>query len=267
MTELQQIENFYYNEYIKTSIEAIPELAMATGAGWHGRRTPLIKNVKHNGKIYKMDATKIKLLTTTTCPIELDKVHAKESRIHGYGVFAKVNIKQFDLITFYPADTLNFMPNAQQTKDSLKVVSYLTFPFYSKRCEESKASKIDSLSDTSKNEMIEYNDYGFDIDDNYTMIGDPRFKDASHLGHLINDAAKHNSTEKSIKVYKTISKLRENCAFYLCKGGLHVAVIALKDIKEGVELFINYGIDYWLAHNKMEILLQTKKITPSEIAE
>ena len=44
-----------------------------------------------------------------------------------------------------------------------------------------------------------------------------------------------------------------NDEFYILKGDLHVAIIASRDILEGEELFISYGIQYWQSYNKNNI--------------
>jgi hypothetical protein len=196
------------------------------------------REYEHDNKTYDVDLKKIQLLTAMDYPLALDKVEIKQSRIHGNGAFAKVNINKDELITFYPADIVRYMPNKRILKED-----FIGIVYYSNRF----ANKI-------KNDpkiIVEHNsDYIYDLDDHHTIIGDPDFKDPSHVGHLINDAAKHNSTERSITVYVTVSLLRSNCVFYHCKGNLHVAVIAKRNIKEGEELFVHYGIPYWISANE-----------------
>ena len=95
------------------------------------------------------------------------------------------------------------------------------------------------------------NDYAYDINEYYAIIGYEYFKDDSnyHLGHFINDGAKTNSTENSNKIYNEITRIKMNCIFYNLKD-LHIAIIATKDIEFGEELFISYGIEYWNSFNK-----------------
>ena len=94
-------------------------------------------------------------------------------------------------------------------------------------------------------------DYGFDIDNYYSICGHKDFtNDSNYLGHLINDGAKHNSTARSENIYLKISYLKSNCMFQKSKYGLYVAVVSTKNIEPGEELFISYGIPYWRSHNK-----------------
>jgi SET domain-containing protein len=189
-----------------------------------------------NNKKYYIDYSKMENLSNNL-PFELNKVELKKSNTHGIGVFAKQNILCGELITFYPGDIVEYNPNEDR-----HIPGHITCIIKSKRLEEqsNNQSYYDLMS----------NDYAFDINTKYTIIGNPSFKDdPNYMGHFINDGAKSNSTLKSNDIYYKISKLKENCDFYSLKD-LHIAIIATKNINIGEELFIHYGIEYWQTHNK-----------------
>ena len=75
------------------------------------------------------------------------------------------------------------------------------------------------------------NEYAYDLDKNYRIIGSPVFiKDTNYMGHFINDGAKSDSTESN-KVYLSISPSKSNCRFYHLKD-LLIAIIATKILKK-----------------------------------
>ena len=192
-----------------------------------------------NKKKYVIDYLKMELLSSNF-PFNLNKVEVKESNIHGIGVFAKQNILSGELITFYPGDLVEYNPN----EDRL-IPGHISYVIKSKSLENQFPNKtyLDLMS----------NDYAFDINTKYTMIGHPYFKECmDYVGHLINDGAKSNSTLKSNEIYYKISKIKQNCDFYSLKD-LHIAIIATKNINIGEELFIHYGVGYWNTYNKNNI--------------
>ena len=182
-----------------------------------------------DNKTYDVEIAKINCLRLISCGIELNKVEVKQSIIHGKGVFAKVDISIDELITFYPGDIVDYYPNGE-------VYPSVVLTWNSKRL--------------GKKETYDYHTYACSIDKNYEIIGDPEFEDPSYLGHLINDAGNHDSTEKSIEEYDDFNIFKTNCEFHCCKENLHMAIKAIKNIKEGEELLIQYGSGYWSSHNK-----------------
>ncbi len=215
----RDVEDFMYNQYISS----------------YKSKLQITKCPLNNEK-YTCDKRKL-IMLSTQLEFELDLVEIKPSKIHGNGVFAKKNIKKDELITFYPGDIINYQPNGDR-----HIPGHITMAFSSQRFEE-KFGNPKSSDDFN-------NDYGYDIDGNYTIMGCPYFtNDSNYMGHFINDGAKSNSTKKSDELYNKISYLKQNCRFYNCKGGLHVAILATRDIVIGEELFIMYGTGYWESYN------------------
>ena len=190
-----------------------------------------------DNKKYICDKLKLVYLTENIF-VELDLVEIKKSSIHGNGLFAKTDIKINDLITFYPGDIVKYYPNGDGHIDGHNVMRFNSNRF------ENKFGKTYGSS-------FNNNDYAYDINNKYTLIGNPLFiNDTNYMGHFINDGAKCSSDIKSQKIYNKISYIKSNCKFYNLKGDLHVAIIATKDISAGDELFIMYGIGYWHSYNK-----------------
>ncbi len=171
-------------------------------------------------------------------PFGLNSVIAKPSKIHGTGVFVKKNILTDELITFYPADFVEYSPDKNRHISKHRVGV-------------SRSARFEKSFGSIANIKARDNDYACYINPKYTIIGEKTFdNDPNYLGHLINDGAKSDSSEKSNRIYSTISSLKANCKYYNLKGGLHVAIIATRHIKEGEELFVTYGIPYWRSHNR-----------------
>jgi SET domain-containing protein len=178
----------------------------------------------------------------------IDKVYVKQSEIHGKGVFAKRNIKPDEFVTFYPGDTVECYWNGLMN-DPIKVSYWGEY-----------------TTDTHT--------YAMAVDNNYVIIGNPNIdEDVSYVGHLINDASKHDSTERSLSAtceitgtpviddenanalfeienYDNNNRLKTNCDFYIFKNELHVGIRATKNIKAGEELLIHYGSGYWQTYNE-----------------
>jgi hypothetical protein len=223
---LNEIEKFMYDTYLLNY-----------------KSKQLSSTCSLNNKKYIIDKLKLDNLSFIL-PFELNKVELKKSNIHGYGVFAKQQILKNELITFYPGDFVEYYPNADGA-----INNHITTVYRSERYENQFGNNIHS--DISK--KYRNNDYRYDINEHYSIIGCSYFKDDSnYLGHFINDGAKTNSTEKSNKIYIKISSIKNNCNFYSLKD-LHIAIIAIKDIEIGEELFIRYGIGYWNSYNKNTI--------------
>lgn len=147
---------------------------------------------------------------------ELNKVIVKNSKIHGKGVFAKRKIKTREIITFYPADILIISEEGE--KHAIYDEKY------------------------NVNDILKFDNYKYDIDKFLSIIGDPRKdKNMSYVGHLINDV--YNKCEN----YE-INSINANAVFLVINN--LVVVIANKEIEDGEEILVNYGLNYWKCRNK-----------------
>ena len=122
----------------------------------------------------------------------------------------------------YPADYIKYNNN--------KIISNHTF------------DKGFNESDASPN-------YGFTIDNKYTIYGKPLIKtDTNYMGHLINEAYKPLDIDTKMD-YEIKSNNLSNCYFYIING-LHLVIIAKQNININDELLISYGPNYWF--NRMK---------------
>ena len=214
------------------SQHSLAEIDKFLGAMYTANYKSTLHTKKINDQDVSVDQLKIQMLTTTILPFKLNKVEIKDSRVHGRGVFATKVIYEGDLVTFYPGDICEFLPNGDRANPHWSGV----FP------SERFATHFgrDAIKDRRDNA------YAYDVSKNYTIIGDPMFdSDPNYMGHFINDGAKPGTSDKSKPIYETISYLKTNCKFVHVQHDLQVAIVATKDIKPGEELFVMYGVPYW----------------------
>jgi len=195
-----------------------------------------------NGKDIIIDQIKVNSLLQPPPFASLSKVRIGKSRIHGRGVFANVDIKETEIVTFYPADMV--MYNTKPFGDDVENVSLC---FLSERC------KLHLESKTECQLVEECLDYRVNVDKHYSIQAHPSFaQDANFLGHFINDGCIGNMDNMSATEYSQQQPTTTNCFFAPTKGGLGVTVLATKYIPKDSELFTSYGFPYWMS-------LRTKK--------
>lgn len=194
--------------------------------------TKILKNVPSN----ELQIIKEKIMTRKL-PFNIDKVCIKQSKIHGNGLFAKVNIKEGDIITFYPGDILQYYPDKNRSKDGHKVGN-ITYNHMN--------NELSSIYEKNKDY---YNCYGFDINDSYSIIGFPEINDnPSYLGHICNDGARSHN-EKDKEIYMKVTLIKSNATFHVICDCI-VAVVAVKDINIDEEILVPYTPGYWMSYVK-----------------
>jgi hypothetical protein len=175
-----------------------------------------LKKIKIN--INNNDNYKIKIMTTL-----------KRSNINnaGYGVFAKCKYKKGDYICFYDAI-------------------------------EGDVKTIDDFIYSIKNPF-----------DNKNYIGCKKIKNKDGVGQYINDSfafeliddyrddngffrISNNKIKLAIEEYKNKSNEKSNCTFSFTERNIF-KIYAKKDINENEELYLHYGIEYWLCKIQIEI--------------
>jgi len=113
-----------------------------------------------------------------------------------------------------------------------------------------KGEKISSYGGTIYNKIdyLKDSDYSLNIEDK-VILGDKIYKSSDKAAQFINDAGIVKD-ESDIESYiKTIY----NTNSYLVDTGDEFIAISIKDIKPNEELYVHYGINYWLAKNKIKI--------------
>jgi len=161
-------------------------------------------------------------------------VEARNSSIHGKGVFATEDIPKNAIITFYPAHAI-------------------------------KKGRACIINDTDRcfKKNIEKNSRGYSVylslKNSVELIGNPNnTSNPLLLGHMINDASKNvfegisiNETKNLVKFknkcaeYYMYGSKKRNCAFLINKDETVVCVVASRDINKGEEILTYYDPMYW----------------------
>jgi UTP-glucose-1-phosphate uridylyltransferase len=158
---------------------------------------------------------------------KLNNVDIKQSRIlnSGIGIFTTRNISKCEIITFYPGD-------------------YICY----KKPKTEEIIKLGEITQKLGYKNTQYNnEYGLMMCNKYSICGEPSIRDnPTYLGHLINDGYKPSISDTE-NDYIIKSTSYANCEIIIINGGLHCAIIALRDIKKDEELYLSYGSKYWFS--------------------
>lgn len=171
---------------------------------------------------YNITSTTEALLLDLDLPFKLNNVYMGKSTIHGNGIFANKCILQNEIVTLYP-------PHIVFVKVGEDIMNYFKYKKH------------------AQYNLLSCYDYKKSIDPNIHCGAFPQeCGDSNWLGHLINDG----SCKTNLNEYKTDNLNKTNCSFVkICDHNeicYFVAVVATKEIKEHEELFIQYGINYWI---------------------
>ncbi len=177
---------------------------------------------------------------TKTVTFNINKCYLSDSKIHGKGVFAKKDISEESIITFYPAHYIAII-NGGVKVDEANMTKIIM-------C--NKAMEMGLKYSTDINHV-----YGYKLNNEYKICGDPRIiDDTDYLGHMINDGARgHASRSKPNKLDKEIYnkivvKINNASSYYVDR--FCVAIISIRDIKKGEEILMPYSYEYWEGVNK-----------------
>lgn len=184
---------------------------------------------------------KMSSLLSSIFPLNLDSVEVKASSVHGKGVFATKPIKTGEIITFYPGDSANYIPDGNEDKTDHLVICHL-----SNRVK--KLTDCENTEETASNFYNKHWEYNCKVSDYYSITGHPELdKDPNYVGHLINDRYVCDFKRITPSIYLELSAKRTNAIFKNLKNNTHVSVVARRDIAVGEEIFVTYGIEYWSA--------------------
>lgn len=203
----------------------------------------LVKEYKASldGAHYTVDGAKLQCLSTIL-ELNVDKCYVGKSMLEnaGNGLFAKTDLLEGQVVTFYPADVALYVPNGDADKPD-----HVSIESYSQRFETQFGRTI--KNEEEKTTFLA--DYAYDVDKTYRIMGSPHFKDNSdYLGHFINDGIRLG-LEGGDETYLASSSLKANSIFYHIKD-LLIAIVATKDIQKGDEIYIKYGVGYWKNYHK-----------------
>ena len=156
-------------------------------------------------------------------------LEVKTSNVHGKGVFACEDIEAWSMTTMYPTHYIC----AGNTSGMQIATRY--------------RNEVQTLGEGVNTYMMNFNpDLNVNTNPNYSIkiSGDPTILN-SGLGHMINDVGMINklSSSQIEKYVKTQQKV--NC-FSVHIGHGVIVIMSIKPIKKGEELFLHYGMAYWL---------------------
>lgn len=176
-------------------------------------------------------------------PIVHNDIIVSPSKRHGLGVFATKSIPANVVVTFYPCEAAHYLDTGV----------ICLFPV---------GDELD-LDLEKDRAIIEAYKFHLRPHEHLSIIGNPRrTSEPRLLGHLINDGAKEvfanllldtNKIEESKELlyirslkYMAETKRAQNCVFRPNASRSVLSIITTRDIEADEELFVSYGINYWL---------------------
>ena len=218
------------------------------------------------------------LLTTRLLNISLNRARIDNSRIDGagHGLFAMEDIAKGEIITCYPGDALlceysyegdDEVCDDEECYDEDSSEEFIHEVIWGEHVPMKERMEEGAVFDGIKELSIPpLTSYSVSLDDVCSILGLPALdKDSAYYGHFANDGAAHLflsgngvsvHAEAIISAYGLESVALSNAehkpldttggSFAL--GGLHIVTVATKNIKEGEEILVTYGHDYWMIH-------------------
>lgn len=162
-------------------------------------------------------------------------IEIRKSDIHGNGVFAKENIKNGTVVTFYPVDGYS-----ENSETDYKIADDWT-----------NDNNTDNNTDNNIDVTNVYENYSCVINDNLKIIGNPNNTNKSELlGHMINDSIGCTFEDTNLDkikdgIYEYYLKSNNNCKLKINEKYGLIYVVATKDIEKNEELTYQYGPMYW----------------------
>ena len=181
------------------------------------RDTPLTKGDEKWMKSY-FDAT------YTEAEDDEKNCRVAPSATHGNGVFVTRDIKKGERVTLYPAHFVVW--------------------------ETKKGELVATPKQNPNEENTYYRLVG--LDGKCSVSGNPKIHHSHSAGHLLNDGGVVGTFTKEtcgadICRYMLTTLQNENCDFIQGNEDKFMWVVASRDIKAGEELFVSYGLQYWLS--------------------
>jgi hypothetical protein len=218
--------------------------------------------------------------------IGLNHTHLGPSTIlgAGRGLFASCDILEGQLITCYPGDALLYLPH-DADDDVDEVVIWGSHVSEQNRWDDDEVfdgydygydNGDDSDDDNDNNNadaenhkgggrpLVDYAQYVCDV---YSVLGNPLLdSNPAYSGHFANDYGGHHAlggighgsedevlnhnrigVEESIVAYVNESVKMANAQHSVLEDS-HMVTIATRDISKGDEIFVTYGMDYWMEY-------------------
>ncbi len=223
------------------------------------------------------------LLSTRLPDLKLNRTRIGPSTIEGAGrgLFATEDIAKGELITCYPGDALlceysELEIDEEEEEEDFEDedVDFEDEEYYDEEADYAEEVILwgDHIDVTDRIEDDEVFDgiveedvpaltsYAASVDDVYSVMGMPVLdNDPAYYGHFANDGAGHiaiqtgvddaarRGIEEIISSYVSESVELSNAIHGPIADGLHLGTFATKNIKQGEEVMVTYGPDYWMA--------------------
>lgn len=172
------------------------------------------------------------VLLQSRIPLQIGRAETRASKTHGTGLFATTEIEQGAVITLYPADVV-FERMGDDTAASASA----------------QLVQLCGTKNELKNAIEKTQIFKVDINKTLGIAAHPGLTSAPYLGHMINDAAMLSSSdEHSRQAYIDESTSKQNCCLHVCGENTHVVVRATRKIRCDEELFMSYGVPFWLSN-------------------
>jgi len=191
----------------------------------------------------RMLTTRIPFLPMGRCKVDESPHHGPGE---GKGVFATRDIGEGELITLYPADAVLMWED--ETHDVHKKVTC----FFSKH--------VPDADRVLQRALTKWRGCEVPCHPTMSILGDPgRVDDPTYVGHIANDGAMCES-EEGVEQYERLSGEKANAQIVPLSVAetdsegnplvLHFALMATKPVREGEEVLVSFGADYWQMHAK-----------------
>ena len=160
-------------------------------------------------------------------------VRIAPSKVHGLGVFAAQDMRKHTCCTAYPIDLLVLHDGGLEPGPRPLVV-------FSRHHSNSEA-------EAHKRLKKQLSDYGLNIAVGVEVYADPSTHSPALCGHMINDP-RHTGAAA-------------NCVECPIGGGALIAILTLRDVREGEELLMDYGERYWQERRQAGVKTKSNNCT------
>lgn len=234
-------------------------------------------------KLSPEDLVKETLLSTRLPDLQLNRTRIGPSTIEGAGrgLFATEDIAKGELITCYPGDALlceysELEIDEEEGEEEIdeEDIDFEEEEYYDEEADYADevvlwGDHIDATDRIEEDEVFDgiveedippLTSYAASVDDVYSVMGMPVLdNDPAYYGHFANDGAGHIAIqtgvddaakigiEEIISSYVSESVELSNAIHKPLADGLHLGTFASKNIKQGEEVMVTYGPDYWMA--------------------
>lgn len=205
-------------------------------------RKPFLDDPKSDAAAEEGARVRKRLYRTRFDGLQLDRVAAAPSAIHGRGLVTTRGVVTGELLTCYPGDALLLWPDADPAKRVEGCELNALFGVHVPMPEQASA-ELFLRKDRAR-------DYELFATECWSIVGDPaRDRDPAYLGHLANDGACMVAGDTLSRAnYLQNSEKAANAAVATVEGG-HCALVATEAIAAGEEVLVSYGEYYWLTRS------------------